>query len=79
LEKSDNGRVDNCRRDKVSGARVKSTTEDTIVAMAPAISFVPLEDDDGAYDMMRSVMTTFWIVKKKFSPYVEKGKSFRNE
>jgi len=28
---------------------------------------------------MRRVMRTFWMVRKRFSPYVEKGKAFRQE
>jgi len=28
---------------------------------------------------MRRVMKIFWIVRKRFSPYVEKGKPFREE
>ena len=29
--------------------------------------------------MMRRVMMTFWMVRKKFSPYVEKGNPLRFE
>ena len=29
--------------------------------------------------MMRKVMRTFWTIREKFSPYVEKGKPFRDE
>jgi hypothetical protein len=28
---------------------------------------------------MRRVMKMFWMVRKRFSPYVEKGKAFRQE
>jgi hypothetical protein len=28
---------------------------------------------------MRRVMKTFWIVRKRFSPYVENGKAFLQE
>jgi hypothetical protein len=29
--------------------------------------------------MMRRVMKTFWMVRKRFSPLVEKGRAFRQE
>ena len=29
------------------------------------------------YQMINRVMTTFWMVRKKFSPYVEKGNLLR--
>lgn len=32
-----------------------------------------------AYKMTRKVMMMFWMVRKKFSPYVEKGNLFLNE
>ena len=30
----------------------------------------------GAYAMIKRVMMTFWRVRNRFSPYVEKGKLF---
>ena len=50
---------------------------------APCRPFGALSGDDCApfgedRYRMRRVMMTFWIVRKKFSPYVENGKWFRD-
>lgn len=68
LEKRESGRVESWRSARVRCGRVKSIKEVAMVAAMPVMSFALLAEGTGLYSMIKSVMTVFWMVRKKFSP-----------
>jgi hypothetical protein len=88
LENRERGSVQSCAAastlaDAVKRAMLAATRASTAVTILTVGlgegEVASFRDEEELYRVMRRVMKTFWMVRKRFSPYVEKGKAFRQE